>query len=68
MKTRWLLLLALPATSCVTVQPWERARLADVVMQPELVPEAAALEAHFTATVEGSAGANGVAGGGCGCN
>ncbi len=66
---RWtLLLLCCGIASCATVQPWERARLADPVMQAELLPEAAAMEQHFVATVEASSGGYGVAGGGCGCN
>ncbi len=64
-----LLLLTWPLLgSCVTVHPWNRAKLADPVMQPELIPESIFLEQHFVCTREASAGGYGIAGGGCGCN
>ena len=69
MKTTLLVLvLALTATSCVTVKPQERAVLADPVMQFEGDPHQAAQLRHAIDNREGSFGGSGVAGGGCGCN
>ena len=53
---------------CATVAPYERGRLADPIMQPEIVPEHTALEQHALVTREASAGGYAIAGGGCGCN
>ena len=68
MKLLFLLLLALPASACVTVRPQERAVLADPVMQFEGDPLVAAQLHHAVDNREGSFGGSGVAGGGCGCN
>jgi hypothetical protein len=55
--------LALPATACNTVKPWQRETLADPIMQPDRSPMASALIDH----VYFSRGRT-VGGGGCGCN
>lgn len=53
---------------CARVQPWERGRLAQPDMQMELDPELLAGSEHALEYREGSAGALGGSGGGCGCN
>jgi len=55
-------------TGCTTVQPWERANLADFTMNPERDPLHAAMTDHVYFSREGSTGGRGVGGGGCGCN
>jgi hypothetical protein len=62
------LLLALSASACATVAPYERERLARADMDPERNGDATAGEEHATAYREGSSGAIGSSGGGCGCN
>lgn len=66
-----LLLIALALLAgCATapVQPWERGRLArwDMRWDPDPLKAAMAEHAHFSK--EGTSGAIGAAGGGCGCN
>ena len=65
-------LLALAAllllSACVTVQPYERERLARADMQRGRPPDSRAGEDHARAYREGSTGAEGTSGGGCGCN
>ena len=53
---------------CVTVRPEEREFLADPAMTFGSEGEAGAHEAHVLSNREGSYGAAGVTGGGCGCN
>jgi len=53
---------------CVRVQPWERERLAQPDMQMSLDADLSAGAEHAVEYREGSAGAFGGAGGGCGCN
>ncbi len=63
------LFAALTALSgCAAVAPYERERLARPDMQLEREPDTAAGEEHATAYREGSSGAVGASGGGCGCN
>ena len=62
----YLVLVALGG--CVTVQPYERERLARSDMELARRAEVAAGEEHATAYREGSTGAMGTSGGGCGCN
>jgi hypothetical protein len=64
------LLVALTALAggCKTVQPWERAMLADYTMRPDRDPLATSLSEHIHFTREAAAGGRGVGGGGCGCN
>lgn len=61
-----ILLLALQA--CATVAPYERERLAKRDMELGRNPDVAAGEEHAVAYREGSSGAMGASGGGCGCN
>jgi hypothetical protein len=56
------------ASACATVPPYERETLARRDMALERNPDASAGEHHATAYREGSSGAEGTSGGGCGCN
>lgn len=60
--------IALCASGCATVKPYERETLAREDMQFEGNADATAGEEHATAYREGSAGGFGQGGGGCGCN
>lgn len=53
---------------CATVAPYERERLAQADMSLGRNADAKAGEEHATAYREGSSGAVGSSGGGCGCN
>ncbi|MGD8862055.1 MAG: DUF4266 domain-containing protein [Myxococcales bacterium] len=53
---------------CATVAPYERETLAREDMQLERNPDATAGEQHAVNYREGSSGAVGASGGGCGCN
>jgi hypothetical protein len=61
-------LLALAIGGCAPVQPYERALHAKPKMQLDPSPEGTLLENHVYDYREGSAGASGAVGGGCGCN
>ena len=50
------------------VKPYERERLADPVMKTSLNALPARQQDHIYVVREGSRGATGVQGGGCGCN
>ena len=50
------------------VKPYERERLADPVMKASLNDLPARQQEHVYTVREGSRGATGVQGGGCGCN
>jgi hypothetical protein len=63
-----LVAVALGATGCVTVHPWQKEQLADRKMQFGVDPDEAELDLHMQEAREGSAGGYGSAGGGCGCN
>jgi hypothetical protein len=66
-----LLLLALVLLAgCATtpVQPWERGRLARWDMRWDPDPLKATMAGHTYFSKEGTTGAIGAAGGGCGCN
>ena len=52
---------------CATVQPWEREGLADPIMQFDENPIEAGVQEHHIDYREGSSGATGAQGGGCGC-
>jgi Domain of unknown function (DUF4266) len=71
---RYLLLLALFAggTACSPIEPWvkpyERDRLADPIMALDMDPVSSAYIQHVYEAREGARGAEGSAGGGCGCN
>ena len=60
--------IALLASGCANVAPYERERLAHRDMQLQRSSDAAAGEQHANAYREGSNGAEGTSGGGCGCN
>ena len=57
---------------CSPIEPWvkpyERERLADPIMQLQRQSLVAKHNEHVREVREGSRGANGVQGGGCGCN
>lgn len=59
---------ALAACATTPVQPWERARLARWDMRWDPDSTQTALKQHTYFSKEGSSGAIGAAGGGCGCN
>ena len=61
------LALATLAGGCASVQPWQRARLADECMMFDPDSGQVAFAAHWQEAREGSAGGSGVQGGGCGC-
>ena len=60
--------LALVSGGCTTVQPWERAALADYTMRPDRDPLATMLGEHVYFSRETAAGGRGIGGSGCGCN
>ena len=72
MIRRAILLLIVPAavllSGCETVQPWERATLADYTMRLDRDPLTVSLSEHVHFTREAAVGGRGVGGGGCGCN
>jgi outer membrane protein assembly factor BamE (lipoprotein component of BamABCDE complex) len=53
---------------CATVQPWERGTLAKPEMATEAPPHETTQKLRTYSAKEGGAAANGVGGGGCGCN
>jgi hypothetical protein len=65
-------LIALGLTGCTPVEPWvkayERGHLADRVMQLERDPVSGKYLNHVYEAREAARGADGSAGGGCGCN
>jgi uncharacterized lipoprotein YmbA len=71
MKTL-LAIVALGLAGCSSIEPWvkpyERERLADPIMQAGRSPLADRHREHVHVVREGAHGANGVQGGGCGCN
>jgi hypothetical protein len=60
--------VTLTTGACATVAPYERERLARPDMDVGRNSDAKAGEEHATAYREGSSGAMGSSGGGCGCN
>jgi hypothetical protein len=60
--------LLLLAGGCATVAPYERERLSRRDMELERNADLSAGQEHATAYREGSSGAEGASGGGCGCN
>ena len=68
----WILMLSLGLGACSGIQPWvkpyERAHLADPVMDPDRDPVSTAYRIHVYQVREGARGGEGGAGGGCGCN
>lgn len=61
-------LAALLLAGCATVQPWERAALADPTMNPDRDPLQLAMNDHIYFSRESSNGGRSVGGSGCGCN
>ena len=65
----WIFVVTTSALAgCVTVQPQQRATLADPTMRFDDDAHARAQMQHALDNREGAYGGNGVAGGGCGCN
>jgi hypothetical protein len=66
------LLLLAAASGCSRVEPWvkpyERENLADPIMAWDRDPSSSSYMRHVYDSREGARGANGGAGGGCGCN
>jgi hypothetical protein len=66
------LLLLAGASGCSRVEPWvkpyERENLADPIMAWDRDPVSSSYMRHVYDSREGARGANGGAGGGCGCN
>lgn len=61
-------LLALVATGCAHVSPWDRGHLADRVMRADRDPLGNGMSEHMWFSREAATGGKGVGGGGCGCN
>ena len=61
---------ALSLTACgrYAVRPDEKEFLADRIMQPDYDAQESAADRHVLENREGSAGGQGAAAGGCGCN
>jgi hypothetical protein len=57
----------LAAGGCATVQPWERAKLANPCMVFDANGQQVAFDNHWQSSREGAAGGFGMQGGGCGC-
>ncbi len=66
--TLFALLLALAASACVRVQPYQREYLAKTIMAFQPDPDEDTLDLHMLEAREGASGGYGSAGGGCGCN
>ncbi len=52
----------------VRVQPWQRAALADPIMNPGRDPLGRQMAEHISFSREAASGGGGVGGSGCGCN
>lgn len=72
LKTIVLLMVLTAATGCVSIEPWvspyERNNLADPIMSFSRAPIADVYMGHVYESREGARGAEGGAGGGCGCS
>lgn len=55
-------------SGCATIAPYERERLASRDMELDRNSQLGSGQQHATAYREGSSGAEGASGGGCGCN
>jgi hypothetical protein len=62
-----LILFFVVISGCAVVQPWERERLADPNMMFDENPIQKGIKEHYINIREGSEGATGSQGGGCGC-
>jgi len=67
-RARLVCVVMLLLTGCATVAPYERERLARRDMLLDANPDLSNGQRHATAYREGSSGAEGASGGGCGCN
>jgi hypothetical protein len=54
-------------SGCATVEPWQRARLANPCMVFDSNGGQLAFDTHWQTAREGAAGGFGIQGGGCGC-
>lgn len=61
-------LVALCASGCVTVRPWQREDLARPSMVADKTPGEERFDEHSRGAREGAEGGSGQATGGCGCN
>lgn len=61
-------ILALIATGCANVKPWQRGTLSDSTMKADRDPLGDSLRDHVFFSREEASGGPGVGGGGCGCN
>jgi hypothetical protein len=52
----------------VRVHPWQRAALADPIMDPNRDPLGKQMSEHVSFSREAASGGGGVGGSGCGCN
>ena len=72
MSGRWIaaaaLVAALLVVGCARVKPYQREQLAHPSMKEAPWPEVEAADQHVYDVREGTGGATGSAGGGCGCN
>jgi hypothetical protein len=72
MKRFLLILTLLALQGCGSIEPWvkpyERAHLADPIMESNRDPVSNSYIHHVYDTREGARGAGVVSGGGCGCN
>lgn len=72
MMVRLMLMVMMCGLSACSIQPWvkpyQRAYLADPIMQFERDPVSAAYMGHVYEAREGAKGAEGGGGSGCGCN
>ncbi|HEY7291767.1 MAG TPA: DUF4266 domain-containing protein [Vicinamibacterales bacterium] len=70
-RRRWIAALAIGlalfAGGCATVEPWQRARLADPCMTFDADSSQLAYMTHWQDAREGATGGYGVQSGGCGC-
>ena len=64
MAVAGLLLLS----GCQHVKPWQRGRLADIIMRADRDPLGTGQDEHLYFSREAASGGRGVGGGGCGCN
>ena len=55
-------------STAVRVRPWERAALADDIMNPDRDPLGPTMTEHVYFSREAASGGRGVGGSGCGCN
>jgi hypothetical protein len=59
--------LGIALSGCATVEPWQRARLANPCMVFDSNGAQLTFDTHWQTAREGAAGGFGIQGGGCGC-